>query len=153
MMVWSFAQRIQRWITWNLLARVMQVAVLGLENVPRSGPYILVWNHLHITDGMLLWSCVPAPTVFLATDKFRKKNRLVHAYLRGTGAILVRNGGVDRQAIKRALCALSPGTPVAIAPEGRVSPTGALCHAEPGVASLVCHSNARVIPGCHLGAA
>jgi len=146
MMTWSLAQRVQRWTTWNVLTRAMRVAVEGLENVPRSGPYILVWNHLHITDGMLLWSSVPAPTVFLATGKFEKTNPLIHAYLRGTGAILVRDGGVDRQAIKRALSALGQGSPLAIAPEGRVSTTGALRLAEPGVASLVCHSGAKVIP-------
>jgi len=146
MIKWSLAQLLQRWVTWIVLTRAMRVRVEGLENVPHSGPYILVWNHLHITDGMLLWSGVPAPTVFLATDKFKAKNWLVHAYLRGTGAILVRSGGMDRQAIKQALRALGEGSPIAIAPEGHISQTGALRSAQPGVASLVCHSRAKVIP-------
>ncbi len=143
---WTFAQRVQRWVTRNLLTRVMRVQIEGLENLPASGPYILIWNHLHITDGMLLWSGVPQPVVFLASDKFKGKNWLVHMYLRGTGAILVRDGGNDRQAIKRALSALREGCPLAIAPEGRVSRTGALCEAQPGIASLVLHSGAAVVP-------
>jgi 1-acyl-sn-glycerol-3-phosphate acyltransferase len=146
MMRWSLQQRMQRWITWNVLSRALRVKVEGLENVPKTGPYILIWNHLHISDGIMLWSRVPAPTVFLATDKFRRKNWLVHVYLRGTGSIMVRNGSMDRQAVKRALQVLRDGNPVALAPEGRISQTGALCSAAPGVASLVCHSGAKVVP-------
>jgi 1-acyl-sn-glycerol-3-phosphate acyltransferase len=146
MMTWPFQQKIQRWITWCLLTLMMRVTVEGLENVPQSGPYIMIWNHLHISDGMLLWSRVPSPTLFVATAKFENRNRLVHAYLCGTGAILIREGGTGHRSIKQVLSALREGTPVAIAPEGRISTTGALCHAEPGVASLVCHSQAKVVP-------
>jgi len=146
MLKWTIAQTAQRLVTRTLLSKAMRITVAGEEHVPPTGPYILAWNHLHIADGMLLWSSVPYPTVFLATAKFRNRNPLIHAYLLGTGAILVRDGAVDRQAVKRALAVLNSGHPIAIAPEGAVSRTGGLCAGQSGIASLVCHSGAKVIP-------
>lgn len=140
----KFAQKIKRWITWRVLTRAMHVSIEGLENLPSSGPYILIWNHLHISDRLLLWSGAAVTTAFVTTDKFHRRNAFVDAYVRGD--ILVRHGTVDRHAVQRALEILKKGNPVAIAPEGRVSRTGALCRAELGVASLVCHSGAPVIP-------
>ncbi len=142
----SLQRRVQRWLTGAILRRALKVTVEGREYLPSAGPYIMVFNHLHISDGMLLWSISTASTVFLSTDKFRKTNPLVHTYLRGTGALLIREGVVDRRAIRESLAALAAGGSIAIAPEGRISKTGALCEAEPGVASLICHSQAPVVP-------
>lgn len=140
----SVTKKIKRWITWKLVTFAMRVSVEGLEKLPSSGPYILIWNHLHISDRLLLWSGVPAATAFITTDKFSRGNGFVNAYVRGV--IQVLQGTIDRRAVQRALEILKEGNPVAIAPEGRVSRTGKLCRAEHGVASLVCQSGATVIP-------
>jgi len=122
----------------------MRISVEGLENVPSSGAYILIWNRLHVSDRLLLWSRSQVTTAFVATDKFNRNNAFVAAYLRGD--IPVRHGTIDRQGVQRALEILKHGDPVAIAPEGRVSRTGALCSAQHGVSSLVCQAGATVIP-------
>ena len=143
--------RLLRWATWTVLSRAIRVHVEGIANIPETGPFILIWNHLHISDAMLLFGMMPRPVTFIATGKFKWKNPLIHVYMKWAGAILIAQGRPDHRAMRQALKALAGGTPVALAPEGRVSPTGALLKAERGVAALVRHSRVPVVPAAIWG--
>lgn len=137
---------LQAWVTRKVLSVAFRLDMSGFENLPASGPFIIVWNHLHITDGLLLWSLLPQSITFVSTAKFRKSNPLIHRYIVNSGAILLKDGGLGRNGVRQALAVLASGGAIAIAPEGKISVNGVLSEAEPGVASLICHSRARIVP-------
>ncbi|MCP4518823.1 MAG: 1-acyl-sn-glycerol-3-phosphate acyltransferase [Delftia sp.] len=67
------------------------------------------------------------------------------------GAIWVRRGEVDRKALRQSLDALAAGYPLALAPEGTRSHTGALIEGRKGAAFLAVRSGAPILPSVAWG--
>lgn len=122
----------------------------GLENIPSSGPTILVVNHLHIFDPGVVMPLVSRRIVTLAADKWQH-HFLFGRMLRWAGVIFVRRGEVDRVALRACLDVLKRGGVLAIAPEGTRSRAGALQRAKPGIAYLATRTNAVLVPIAHWG--
>jgi 1-acyl-sn-glycerol-3-phosphate acyltransferase len=142
---WSATQQVLRWLTRAVLHIALRPSFHGLEHIVSTGPVVIAFNHLHIVDGLLLFSILPMKTVFLVTDKFRR-TPAVSWYIRLTGAIFIKRGAADRQALKQAIGILRSGGVIGIAPEGRVSSTGGLTEAQPGIGSFVTHCSCSVLP-------
>src|SRR2546422_7559135 len=53
----------------RLLERVFDLAVHGLEYLPRSGPYIVAANHHNYLDGVVLGAVVPEPIRFIVMPR------------------------------------------------------------------------------------
>lgn len=117
----------------------------GLENVPPRGGFILYANHASWHDIPILGVALRRPVRFLAKEELFR-NPLVGAVLRLVGAIPVRRGAPDRQAIRQALEALERGEIVGIFPEGTRVRTARLGKAEPGLAYLLWKSGAAAVP-------
>jgi 1-acyl-sn-glycerol-3-phosphate acyltransferase len=132
-------------MTRAVLSIVLRPSFHGLQHIVSTGPLLIAFNHLHIVDGLLLFSILPMRTVFLVTDKF-KGTPAVSWYVRLTGALFIKRGAADRQTLKQAIAILRAGGVIGIAPEGRVSSTGGLIQAQPGIGSLVTHCRCSVLP-------
>jgi 1-acyl-sn-glycerol-3-phosphate acyltransferase len=129
-------------LTLRLLARV---EIVGVENIPQKGPYIVICNHLHRFDPPLLLIALPVRMTVLAANKYR--NHPLFAPLLGSmGAIYVRRGEVDRQALRVCLDVLARGGILGMAPEGTRSPTGALQEGRTGVAYLASRAGVPILP-------
>ena len=128
------------------VARFLTVRdVGGLDRVPKTGAVIFAVNHLHILDALWFFTILPRRTVFVVASEFRR--RPVVGTLLGIGqAIFVARGAGDRDAIRKAVDVLRGGGAVGIAPEGRLSRTGGLMPAQPGVARLAAEGVASVVP-------
>jgi 1-acyl-sn-glycerol-3-phosphate acyltransferase len=142
---WSAGERVLRWLTQAVLRIAVRPSFDGLENIISSGPLVIAFNHLHVLDGLLLFSILPMKTVFLVTDRFRR-TPVVSWYVRLTGALFIKQGAADRHALKQAISIVRDGGVIAIAPEGRISHTGGLTEAQAGIGSLVKHCNCSVLP-------
>ena len=119
--------------------------VRGLENYPRSGPALVVINHLGDPDSVLLLAFFPDFPEVIGKIELRSipPLRLVADAL---GVIWVHRGQADRRAISAALEAFRLGRRVIIAPEGRESLTGALEQGEDGAAFLALRAGVPVVP-------
>ena len=123
-------------IVFSLIYRLMaRIEIVGVENVPQKGPYIVICNHLHRFDPPLVAIALPARMVFLAANKYRS-HPIFGPFMSSVGAIYVRRGEVDRQALRACLDVLRVGGIIGMAPEGTRSPTGALQKGRTGVAYL-----------------
>lgn len=121
------------------------VEVVGRERIPAAGPSLFAVNHLHILDALWMSAVLPSRTRFLVADEFRTKP-VVGRLLDAGRVIYIERGRADREALERAVAVVRGGGAVAIAPEGRLSPTGGLIKGQSGVAYLSSQSGVPVIP-------
>jgi 1-acyl-sn-glycerol-3-phosphate acyltransferase len=117
----------------------------GREQMPASGPALFAVNHLHILDALWMSTVLPSRTRFLVADEFRTKP-IVGRLLTAGRVIYIARGRADRDALERAVAVVRGGGAVAVAPEGRLSPTGGLIKGQSGVAYLSSQSGVPVIP-------
>ncbi|MGO1049496.1 lysophospholipid acyltransferase family protein [Crossiella sp. CA198] len=136
----------------RLVRLVWRPTVLGLENLPKDGPFILAANHLSFADSLMLPLVVPRQVAFLAKAEYFTGKGLKGAVMRwvftALGQIPVERGKgrAAGQALDTALEVLQAGGAFGIYPEGTRSRDGQLHRGHVGVARLALTSGAPVIP-------
>jgi len=137
--------RFLKWVLTWLMRILYRYEISGREHVPATGPLIVAVNHLHLFDPFATAPAVPRQITTLAAEKWQKPG-IVGWFLRSAGAIFVRRGEVDRQALRACLDVLSRGDALAIAPEGTRSKTGSLQRAKAGIAYIATRADAPILP-------
>jgi len=132
------------------LARVglwmmVRIRVSGEENFPSEGPLIVVTNHLHLLDSIVLMVTFPFPADVLVAEKYRRKFP-IGQMVSLAGGTFVRRGEIDRKALRRCLGSLRSGRILGMAPEGTRSTTGGLQRGKPGVVYFVRKTGAPLLP-------
>lgn len=145
---WVFA-RVLRATVGVALRSIYRVRVLGKENLPAEGGYILAGNHVSYLDPMLLWCVTNPPTHFMArSDLFAKP--FLGWFLPRVWTLPITRDSADRTAIKRATALLQAGDVVGIFPEGTRREAGALeagmSEAHAGVAFIAMRAGVPVVP-------
>lgn len=145
----TFARRIFRVLLQGVARVVVRFVTRptfkGLENVPRQGPALLVFNHLGDADAPVLLAALPAPMDAIGKIELHNDG-WVGVVGRAYGVIWVHRGSPDRRALRSALEGLQAGRMIALAPEGRESLTGALEEGTEGAAFLAVKSGALIVP-------
>ena len=125
---------------------VFRGSVAGLENLPKTGGYIVAANHASLLDPPIVGQFLPRQVSFFARKTLWKPG-FATWWLNAVGTIPVdRDGGVSLDAIKRVLQALSSGRVVIVFPEGTRSAAGELQAPKPGVGLLACKAHVPVVP-------
>jgi len=120
--------------------------VVGAENLPRRGGFLIAANHASHLDPFLIGAHVPQQVAFFARKTLWKPG-VVAWWLDAVGTIPVdRDGGADVTAIKRVLQALKQGRTVIMFPEGTRSANGQLQPPKPGVGMFACRAGVPVVP-------
>jgi len=120
--------------------------VVGAENLPRQGGFLIAANHTSHLDPFLIGAHVPQQVAFFARKTLWKPG-LVAWWLDKVGTIPVdRDGGSDVTAIKRVLQALKLGRTIIMFPEGTRSSSGQLQPPKPGVGMFACRAQVPVVP-------
>lgn len=130
-----------------LTTLLLRAEVSGLENFPRYGPALIVFNHLGDADAVLMMAVLPNISPAEGIGKIELNDHwLVGPIFRAHGIIWVHRGQPDRRAIRAALDALAEGRMVTLAPEGRQSLIGGLEEGNAGAAFLALKSGAPIVP-------
>jgi 1-acyl-sn-glycerol-3-phosphate acyltransferase len=120
--------------------------VVGLENIPKEGPFLVASNHASHLDPPAVGCHIPRQMAFFAR-KSLWNGKFATWWLDGVGAIPVdRDGGSDVSAIKNVLRTLQAGKALTLFPEGTRSPDGTLQPAKSGVGMIACRSRVPVVP-------
>ena len=119
--------------------------VVGTENFPADGPFLIASNHASHLDPPAVGAHVPRQMRFFARKNLWN-NRLVGWWLSQVETIPVERDSGDIGAIKRVLQALKENRAVVLFPEGTRSMDGQLKKPKPGVGLMACKTGVPVVP-------
>jgi 1-acyl-sn-glycerol-3-phosphate acyltransferase len=145
-----FTRRLWRRILMPPMRLLFGLRVKGLENLPREESFILISNHLHNLDPILLQIALPRNCHYF-TKKEAFEYPVIRAVAAWGGAFPVDRGTPDRWAIRRAEAALNQGIPVGIYPEGTRSTTLGLQKGFAGVGLIALRSGVKIVPSVITG--
>lgn len=141
-----------RWTTRTLISGTCRPTVIGLENVPKDGPFIVAPNHLSFLDSVIVQALMPRPVAFFAKAEYFTtkgiKGRVMKSFFEAVGSIPVERGeqAASVQALKTLLDILEDGRGIGIYPEGTRSRDGILYRGRTGVGWLALTTGAPVVP-------
>jgi len=134
-----------RFLTRLLLFLLTRWQVRGKENIPTKGPLLIVVNHLALADSPIIGVSVGRKAMFLAKEELFD-SRLSGYFVRNFGALPVRRGKMNKEAMLEAEQLLEKGLALIIFPEGRRSPGAQLEPAFSGMALIASRSGAPILP-------
>jgi 1-acyl-sn-glycerol-3-phosphate acyltransferase len=143
---------------WRLLSPLVRavvfsfvgVEVVGADNIPRGGAYIVVANHSSWKDPPIVSLAIRTPIRWMA--KFEVFDYFFIGFLlRGIGNFAIRRGESDRRAMRLAFAVLDAGLPLGVFPEGHRSEDATLHRGRPGIALLADRTDALIVPCAIVG--
>lgn len=123
----------------------LNITVEGAENFPKTGPLLIVINHIGDSDAVAVVSQLPNPPDALGKIELYDLpilGKMMHWY----GMIWLHRGRPDIKALRSAIDGLAENRIIIIAPEGRYSLTGGLEEGSGGAAYLAYKSGSPVLP-------
>ncbi len=121
-----------------ILATWVKMDVQGREQIPKSGPFIVVSNHVDNNDTYVIGRYLPGVVHYLARPG-GMESRVLGRFWHAMAAI-----PADREGLRQALAYLKIGDAVGVYPDGVITP--ALLQAKAGVAALAVRAGVPVLP-------
>jgi 1-acyl-sn-glycerol-3-phosphate acyltransferase len=144
-----------RWFMSNFILLgtdiLCRIDKFDLPRVPKSGPLILVTNHINSLEVPLLFVHLLPRKLFGLAKIETWESKFIGWLFDLWDAIPVHRGTLDLDAFRACLVVLKEGNILAIAPEGTRSYDGQLQSAQPGVALIALHAAVPILPMAHWG--
>lgn len=144
----TLAQRVVLAIIKLSLKPLLSWKIEGRENVPLDGSLIVVANHVHLVDPILLQLSFPRWLSFMAKQELFRYP-LVRFAIRWTQAFSIRRQGTigdKRETIKQARDILSGGLVLGMFPEGKRNRNGKLLPGKSGAAVIASQTGVPLLP-------
>lgn len=123
---------------------LLNVKLVGRQNVPTKGPFFIVANHLSWTDIPLVPAYLAPQVIYLAKEElFLGKLGWLVRFL---GAIPVKRGEADRQLLRASDDLLKRGKILVIFPEGTRSKARKMAPAHAGMGMIALRAGVPVLP-------
>jgi 1-acyl-sn-glycerol-3-phosphate acyltransferase len=144
----TLSQKLLLAVSRPLLNILFSWKVEGRENIPLTGPLILITNHVHLLDPFFLIFSSPRWINFMAKEELFR-SPFLRPWLRWAGSLPIRRGGKIRdkqKMLKSARDALEKGLILGMFPEGGRSRDGKLRKGKPGSAVIASKTNVPLLP-------
>jgi len=123
-----------------------RVHLVGIENIPSYGGYLVAANHLSMIEIPLVYCTFKRNDVKGLVARKHRKNPFFRWIVNGLGGIWLSRDEIDTRALRDARDHMKNGGILGIAPEGTRSETGALMSAKTGVAFLADQARVPILP-------
>jgi 1-acyl-sn-glycerol-3-phosphate acyltransferase len=142
----EFLMRFLSWVFVNIMYRIK---VRGLENIPESGPALLVCNHVSFMDALVIGGSVRRPVRFVM-DHNIFRIPVMGFIFRTARAIPIAPAREDSTALVKAFdridAELADGEIVCIFPEGKLTRDGEMNEFKRGVEKILERRPVPVVP-------
>ena len=113
--------------TYGVICKIFNVAtygvlgmeVIGEENIPEKGPFLVVCNHASNFDPLLLGTAMRHHLIHFMAKEELFRNPLMGWFLRYVHTFPVHRGHIDRKAVIESFRVLKSGEVLGIFPEGK----------------------------------
>lgn len=122
-----------------------RIQVEGLDNIPKTGAFLLFANHPSMMDTFLVAYRIKRKVRYMAKAELFE-SWIIRVFMNIAGAFPVHRGKGDVGAIKSALRLLKKGEPVGIFPEGTRTRAKNLSKKKGGAAMVAILSKAPIVP-------
>ncbi|MGD9216817.1 MAG: 1-acyl-sn-glycerol-3-phosphate acyltransferase, partial [Desulfobacteraceae bacterium] len=133
----------------GLIRMVYRLRCQGLEQLPESGPALLVCNHVSYIDALIISAVFRRPIRFVMHQRYYRLPAL-HWFFKLTRMIPIdsarNNPALLRSALKQIDTALKNSELVCLFPEGRLTRNGDISRFRPGVEKIVQRRPVPVVP-------
>ncbi|HEV2757957.1 MAG TPA: lysophospholipid acyltransferase family protein [Acidimicrobiales bacterium] len=139
------AYGIVRFLIWLVAKVLWRISFEGLENVPRSGPFVLAPVHRSFVDFGLVSGVTRRRMGYMGKESLWKIKPL-GAFITMLGAYPVNRGAPDRESLRRTLNILEKGEPLVLFPEGTRRTGPVVEHLHEGAAFVASRAGVPIVP-------
>jgi 1-acyl-sn-glycerol-3-phosphate acyltransferase len=140
---------LMRFLSWVLVNVMYRIKVRGLENIPETGPVLIVCNHVSFMDPLVIGGSVRRPVRFVM-DHHIFKIPVMNFIFRTARAIPIAPAHEDPALLQKAFdqidADLAEGEVVCIFPEGKLTKHGELNEFKKGVEKILERRPVPVVP-------
>ncbi len=134
-----------RFLVVSILRTYCRMTVEGVENVPKTGAFVLAPIHRSYIDTPIASGCSRRRLRFMGKDTMWKSKPFGWT-LSALGAFPVTRGSADREAITRAIAVLESGEPLVLFPEGERKSGPIVQPLRDGAAYVACKAGVPIVP-------
>jgi 1-acyl-sn-glycerol-3-phosphate acyltransferase len=140
---------LMRFLAWIIISIIYRLRTKGLDNIPVTGPAIVVCNHVSYMDPIVLAGSVRRPMRFVMWYKIFQIPMLNFIF-RTMKAIPIAGAREDREIMDEAFekvdAELAAGNIVCIFPEGAITRDGEIARFRPGIEKILRRRPVPVVP-------
>lgn len=129
-----------------IIELVCDINIIGIENIPKTGGYIIASNHLGRLDVLLVYKIMQRKDIIMAVAEKYQKYWFFRLAAKALDAIFIDRFNVDFRTMRKIIKRLQTGEILVIAPEGTRSKAESLQEGKPGAAYLAEKAKLPVIP-------
>ncbi|MEX1267077.1 MAG: MFS transporter [Woeseia sp.] len=140
---------LMRFVVWILINTLYRIRVHGIDHIPRSGPAVLVCNHISFVDALVIGGCIPRPVRFVMWYRIFRIPVLRFIFTTAK-AIPIASAREDAELLEESYDRideeLADGQLVCIFPEGAITRDGRVHPFRSGVERIIERRPVPVIP-------
>lgn len=122
-----------------------RISVEGLENVPRDGAVVVIANHRHIFDPVIIAIVLKRPVSFLCKKELCG-NGFLNWFFRKLNCIPIDRDNMDRAALRECVDVLKNDRVLGIFPEGTRAKTEEMLPFKSGATFVASQAPCQIVP-------
>jgi 1-acyl-sn-glycerol-3-phosphate acyltransferase len=138
-----------RFLAWLLGRTMYRVKVIGHDQIPKTGPVVVVCNHVAFNDPLIVAGALRRPARFVMDHHIARTPLLSILFKQGKAIPIApahENPALMERAFARIAEELREGELVCIYPEGKITKTGEMNPFKPGIERILSETPAPVVP-------